>query len=352
MFARTRAPYAPHALSRTVARAFTLVELLVVIGIIALLIGILLPVISRAQQASRATKCMSNLRTIGQALLNYSSDNKGFVVPAYNLPLPPGSPPNSPNYTGGPDQPLEGWACILDRDGYMRSSAQSESTAFYCPDTFDVPGLETGATGAQVNANRANPRGWVEWPMKFNGPGDTSPKQAVTIPDRGFNKIIRVSYWINAYHPTGQTLTATQIAQKDLYYSTVVGYGPDLAQSIRAKKSSHIRHSSLTITVADGVFMGRQSVNLLGMTNNTIGYRHRGPGGPNTAANVAFADGHVETLPGDHFPCAYATSASYASNNGATTLAEQQQWNFGGPTVYPSPEGAYQTFLQATPGAN
>jgi prepilin-type processing-associated H-X9-DG protein len=330
--------------------AFTLVELLVVIGIIALLMGILLPVISRAQQASRATKCMSNLRTIAQAFINYTTDNKGFVVPAYNLPFAPGA---ATNFTGGPQQPLDGWACILDRDGYMRSAPQTESTAFYCPDTFDVPGLETGATGAQVNANRANPRGWVDWPMIFaTVGGDTYPKQAVIIPDRGFNKIIRVSYWINAYHPTGQTLTPQQIAQRDLYYSTVVGYGASSEFSIRAKKSSQMRHSSLTITAADGVFMGRQSVDLLGMTNNTIGYRHRGPKGPNTAANVAFADGHVETLYGDHFPCAYATTAGYASNNGQTTLAEQQQWNYSGPTVYPNPEGAYQTFINANPGAN
>jgi prepilin-type processing-associated H-X9-DG protein len=347
MFAKT---YARRPLSRRRSSAFTLVELLVVIGIIALLIGMLLPVISRAQQASRATKCMSNLRVIAQALFNYSADNRGFVVPAYNLPFAPGA---ATNFTGGPQQPMEGWACILDRDGYVRSNAQSESTAFYCPDTFDVPGLETGATGAQVNANRANPRGWVEWPMIFTTPGgDTNPKQAVTIPDRGFEKLLRVSYWINAYHPTGQTLTPAQIAQRDLYYSTVVGYGASAAQSIRAKKSSQIRHSSLTITVADGVFMGRQSVNLLGMTNNTIGYRHRGPTGPNTAANVGFADGHVETLFGDHFPCAYASSSSYAANNGNTTLAEQQQWNFSGPTVYPSPEGAYQIFMNANPSAN
>jgi prepilin-type processing-associated H-X9-DG protein len=342
--------YARCPLSRRRSSAFTLVELLVVIGIIALLIGMLLPVISRAQQASRATKCMSNLRVIAQALFNYSTDNRGFVVPAYNLPFAPGA---ATNFTGGPQQPMEGWACILDRDGYVRSNAQSESTAFYCPDTFDVPGLETGATGAQVNATPANPRGWDEWPMIVTTPGgDTNPKQAVTIPDRGFEKLLRVSYWINAYHPTGQTLTPAQIAQRDLYYSTVVGYGPSLAQSIRAKKSAQIRHSSLTITVADGVFMGRQSVNLLGMTNNTIGYRHRGPRGANTAANVGFADGHVETLNGDHFPCAYASSSSYTANNGNTTLAEQQQWNYSGPTVYPSPEGAYQIFLKGNPGAN
>lgn len=61
------------------SRGFTLVELLVVMGIIALLVGILLPVLSRAQDAARSTACKSNLRSIYQAAAIYAAENKGFL---------------------------------------------------------------------------------------------------------------------------------------------------------------------------------------------------------------------------------------------------------------------------------
>jgi prepilin-type N-terminal cleavage/methylation domain-containing protein len=76
---RTNAITPPRACNR---RGFTLVELLVVIGIIALLLAILLPALSRIRETSRRALCLSNISQLGQAVLIYAHDNKDHLPDA------------------------------------------------------------------------------------------------------------------------------------------------------------------------------------------------------------------------------------------------------------------------------
>ena len=59
--------------------AFTLVELLVVIGIIAVLVSILLPALAGAANMPRRSNCLSNLRQLGMAAIMYSNENNGWL---------------------------------------------------------------------------------------------------------------------------------------------------------------------------------------------------------------------------------------------------------------------------------
>ena len=64
-------------------RAFTLVELLVVIGIIALLIGILLPALTKAREQSRKVACSSNLRQLMTAIRLFAQDHQNCIPGGY-----------------------------------------------------------------------------------------------------------------------------------------------------------------------------------------------------------------------------------------------------------------------------
>ncbi len=84
-------------------RALTLIELLVVVAIIALLISILLPALSRAKEQAKITKCIANLRSVGQAMHMYFDEHNGWF-PFEKENFPGVARPTNPNAT-----PLHGF---------------------------------------------------------------------------------------------------------------------------------------------------------------------------------------------------------------------------------------------------
>ncbi|MEO6434939.1 MAG: type II secretion system protein [Tepidisphaeraceae bacterium] len=172
--------------------AFTLVELLVVIGIIAVLISILLPSLSRAQEAARRTACLSNLRQLGIGFRLYANQFKDAV------PL---------GYVGGQRQ--FSYVCFWNNAGsnpprvtqmglLHLGGALKAPKAYYCPaegdeqfqfDTptnpwiFDKnpphPWLTTAGSGRHVRLG-FNTRPIANWPT---GANPTTPAQWMPVMD-------------------------------------------------------------------------------------------------------------------------------------------------------------------------
>lgn len=286
--------------------AFTLIELLVVVGILGLLLAILLPSLSRARQEARSTACRANLHAMMVGVLAYASSNRDLVVPSYNID----------GVTSNPNRPLDGWGPILDREKFVVGSDALAANPFCCPNTLPIAGMAGTTTGEEAE----NPQGYMDWPAVIT----ISQIFAVTIPERGFNKTLRVGYWINGDNLIGAPRPIVQ----GVHFTGSVGYGPDYdGNTMHANRYIDFNRADRVIALSDGLYAGRQEVPRPGQRDSRIGYRHPGGAG---RANIGFADGHAGGISGERFPRRLA---------GSLTLDEIRAENLGNqPTVYSDPE--------------
>jgi prepilin-type N-terminal cleavage/methylation domain-containing protein len=124
--------------------AFTLVELLVVTGIIAVLIAVALPMLVKAREAGRRTVCLSNASQLTKAVLLYMNDNKQTLPDACNANSP--ESPLSPRATGlaagtviGPDTHV-----LPTAAGLLRSYLGASGDSWRCPSAPEESFVMTG----------------------------------------------------------------------------------------------------------------------------------------------------------------------------------------------------------------
>ena len=300
---------------------FTLVELLVVIGIIALLISILLPTLGRARKAANTVKCAANIRSILQGMTIYASQNNGSIPGSawttarliYSDPEAAAIAPGISNTNCPSVIQIFDWASPIARimgvafdEGATEASRGArfrqmrDWPGFVCPENEFLAPLFGGINAAHVPTGRlVSYNTAMGFLLKRQNPGANSSAQGRTLarldqnPPASYN--VKVS-------KVGSASRKIYIADGARFSNTATA--PDCDLSITGSNGGAFSDQGAGMRFSQSWDRGLAAGNQprAGGTRDAriYGYRHgqsiqRGRG-DTYRFNAGFFDGHVETL--------------------------------------------------------
>jgi prepilin-type processing-associated H-X9-DG protein len=289
---------------RSEVLAFTLVELLVVIGIIAVLISVLLPTLAGARRAAETAQSLSNLRQIGQGFAMYSSEHLGWGIPGFIRQSP----------AGGRGE--ETWATILVVKKYIRitvdqmdyigvggslpgddafaSDGSAGNTVFRCPSGSNKQNTTNNSADWIPTSKQDDRNSWFWRRQSLLHGGVNESRGTAPIVDNwyAFNGILP---------PAGQDAFPMRTLNHTRSPESLTG-GPLI-------KVSKIKKSAEMAMIFDGVQAHDYNT-------NKISTRH---GKRRNQCNFLFADGHAETVDAGQLPKGGGTTSQWTPGDTLTS---------------------------------
>lgn len=279
---------------RRAPRAFTLVELLVVVGIIAVLIGVLLPSLATARRSAQITQCLSIERQIGIGAFSHAQSHRGYY-------------------------PLAGHFKGLPSVGGANPAALNDSARLkYTYMTVDEPAVKGltvtlwhAAVALQFGKKRATDGRNVE-EIRILGVGDDSYLKYFLCPSH--KDVAADAAYQFIYHGGGYTGYVQQS-----YVVNEAVFGIDDTRGRLRGQSSKVRRPAETVMLADGLYGNLRDFSLMGNGVNWVTFINKTAARPVSLAdalegnakagdstnfdkarhrnkvNILFMDGHAET---------------------------------------------------------